>query len=67
MRAAFSEGNASASSMEFVWSDWVPPKTPASASMAVRAMLTSGCWAVRETPAVWVWKRNFQLSSFVAA
>jgi hypothetical protein len=26
--------------------------------MAVRTMLTSGCCAVSETPAVWVWKRN---------
>ncbi len=26
--------------------------------MAVRTMLTSGCWAVSDTPAVWVWKRS---------
>ena len=38
-------------------SDWVPPSTPASASIAVRTMLLSGCWAVSDTPAVWVWKR----------
>ena len=33
-------------------SDWVPPSTPASASIAVRVMLLSGCWAVSDTPAV---------------
>ena len=38
-------------------SDCVPPRTPASASIAVRTMLFSGCWAVRLTPAVCVWKR----------
>ena len=53
-RAAFSVGSASASSMELVCRHWVPPRTPASASIAVRTMLTSGCSAVRETPAVWV-------------
>ena len=58
MRAAFSVGRAIASSIEFVCSDWVPPSTPASASIAVRTMLTSGCWAVSDTPAVWVWKRS---------
>ena len=26
--------------------------------MATRTRLTSGCWAVSETPAVWVWKRS---------
>ena len=41
-------------------SDWVPPSTPASASIAVRAMLLCGCCAVSETPAVWVWKRISQ-------
>ena len=58
MRAAFSVGRASASSMEFVWSDWVPPSTAARASTAVRTMFTSGCWAVSDTPAVWAWKRS---------
>ena len=38
-------------------SDCVPPSTPASASIAVRAMLFSGCCAVSDTPAVCVWKR----------
>ncbi len=56
-RTASSVGSASASSKEFVCSDWVPPSTPASASIAVRTMLLSGCWAVSDTPAVWVWKR----------
>ena len=52
IRTAFSVGRASASSQEFVCSDCVPPSTPASASIAVRVMLLSGCWAVSETPAV---------------
>ena len=43
--------------MEFVWRLWVPPSTPASASIAVRTMFTSGCCAVSDTPAVCVWKR----------
>ena len=38
-------------------SDWVPPSTPASASIAVRMMLFSGCWAVSDTPAVCTWVR----------
>ena len=38
-------------------SDCVPPSTPASASIAVRTMLFSGCWAVSDTPAVCMWKR----------
>ena len=33
-------------------SDCVPPSTPASASIAVRVMLLSGCCAVSDTPAV---------------
>ena len=28
--------------------------------MAVRTTLLSGCCAVSDTPAVWVWKRNFK-------
>ena len=36
----------------------MPPSTPAKASIAVRTMLTSGCWAVSDTPAVWVWNRS---------
>ena len=54
---ASSVGSASASSKLFVCSDWVPPSTPASASIAVRTMLFKGCCAVSETPAVCVWKR----------
>ena len=62
---ACSVGRASASSNEFVCSDCVPPSTAASASMAVRTMLSSGCCAVSETPAVCVWKRiNQERSSF---
>jgi hypothetical protein len=49
-----------------VCSDCVPPSTPASASIAVRTMLLSGCWAVRLTPAVCVWKRISQLRGFFA-
>ena len=58
IRAAFSVGSAIASSIELVCKRWVPPSTPASASIAVRTMLTSGCWAVSDTPAVWVWNRS---------
>ena len=57
MRTASSVGSASASSKLFVCSDCVPPSTAASASIAVRTMFTSGCCAVSDTPAVWVWKR----------
>src|ERR1700751_951197 len=52
-RTASSVGSASASSKLLVCSDWVPPSTPASASIAVRTTLLSGCWAVSDTPAVW--------------
>ena len=46
-------------------SDWVPPSTAASASIAVRTMFTSGCCAVSDTPAVCVWKRiNHDFGSF---
>jgi hypothetical protein len=34
--------------------------------MAVRTMLLSGCWAVSDTPAVWVWKRISMAFSAVA-
>ena len=63
---AFSVGSASVSSMELVCSDWVPPRTAASASSAVRTMLFSGCSAVSEHPAVWLWKRICMLCAFVA-
>ena len=66
MRAAFSVGSASASSIELVCNDCVPPSTPASASIAVRAMLTSGCCAVSDTPAVCVWKRSCSERSALA-
>jgi hypothetical protein len=49
-----------------VCSDWVPPSTAESASTAVLVMLLSGCWAVRETPAVWVWNRSCCAFSVVA-
>src|SRR3954449_1686483 len=58
IRTASSVGSASASSYELVCSDCVPPSTPASASIAVRTMLLSGCWAVRLTPAGCGWKRR---------
>ena len=58
MRAALSVGSARTSSIELVCRLCVPPSTPASASIAVRTMLSSGCWAVSEAPAVWVWKRS---------
>ncbi len=44
----------------------VPPSTPASASIAVRTMLFSGCWAVSDTPAVWTWVRISQERGFLA-
>ena len=66
MRAVFSVGSAIASSIELVCSDCVPPSTPANASIAVRTMLTSGCCAVSDTPAVWVWKRSCIERSSVA-
>ena len=47
-----------------VCSDWVPPITAARPSYAVLTMLFSGCWAVSEQPAVWVWKRSSSESSF---
>ena len=47
-------------------SDWVPPSTPASASIAVRTMLLSGCCAVSDTPAVCVWNRIRHDSGFFA-
>ena len=45
---ALSEGSASASSIELVCSDCVPPSTPARACMVVLTMLISGCCAVSE-------------------
>jgi hypothetical protein len=56
--AAFSLGSASTSSRALVCRLLVPPRTAASASTAVRTTLLSGCCAVSETPAVWVWKRS---------
>ena len=56
--AARSLGRASTSSRALVCSELVPPRTAASASMAVRTTLLSGCCAVSDTPAVWVWKRS---------
>ena len=53
-RAEASVGSDSASSLPFVWSDWVPPSTAASAWIATRTTFTSGCWAVSVDPAVWV-------------
>ena len=35
----------------------VPPSTADSPSSAVRTTLFRGCWAVSDTPAVWLWKR----------
>ena len=44
----------------------VPPSTAASASIAVRTTLLTGCCAVSETPAVWVWNRSHSAFSLVA-
>ncbi len=57
---AKSVGSASVSSRELVWSEFVPPSTPASAWIAVRTTLLYGCCAVSEQPAVCVWKRHIQ-------
>ncbi len=56
--ADFSLGSASTSSSALVCSELVPPSTAASASTAVRTTLLSGCCAVSDTPAVWVWNRS---------
>ena len=56
--AALALGSASTSSRALVCSELVPPSTAASASTAVRTTLLSGCWAVSDTPAVWVWNRS---------
>ncbi len=64
--AARSLGRASVSSSALVCSELVPPSTAASASTAVRTTLLYGCWAVSETPAVWVWKRSHWARSLVA-
>ena len=64
--AVSSVGSASTSSRAFVWSDCVPPRTAASASIAVRTTLFIGCWAVSDTPAVCVWKRRRIASGVVA-
>ena len=66
IRAFSSVGSASVSSSALVWSDCVPPRTAASACTAVRTTLLTGCWAVSEQPAVWVWKRHIQLRGFFA-
>src|SRR3989441_8334474 len=63
---ASSVGSAHVSSYELVWSDCAPPSTAASACSATRAMLLRGCWAVAETPAVWVCVRSRIDSGFLA-
>src|SRR6266511_64641 len=65
-RTAFSEGSERASSMLFVCRDCAPPRTAASAWIATRTALFSGCWAVSATPAVCAWNRNASDSGFVA-
>ncbi len=61
-----SVGSASVSSSALVCSEFVPPSTAASASIAVRTTLLTGCWAVRDTPAVCVWNRSHSAFSEVA-
>ena len=51
---------------EFVCSDWAPPHTAASAWIATRTMLSSGCWAVSVEPPVCAWKRSASARGFVA-
>ncbi len=64
--ADFSVGSASTSSRALVCSEFVPARIAAIASTAVRTMLLSGCCAVSETPAVWVWNRSDSALSVVA-
>ena len=66
IEAASADGSARTSSSALVWSDCVPPSTAASASIAVRTTLFMGCWAVSETPAVWVWNFSCIAFGFVA-
>src|SRR5690606_15431662 len=63
-RAENSDGNASASSNELVWSDCVPPSTAASASIVVRMMLLYGSCAVRDHPDVWQCVRSIIEAAF---
>ena len=65
-RADFGVGRAMASSKALVCSDWVPPRTAASAWTVTRTRLSSGCCAVSWTPAVWVWKRSISDRGSVA-
>ena len=65
IRAAASDGSASASSKEFVCSDCAPPQTAESAWIATRTMLFSGCWAVSVEPPVCAWKRSASAFGFV--
>ncbi len=65
--AAASDGSASASSKEFVCSDCAPPHAAASAWIATRTMLFSGCCAVSVEPPVWAWKRSASAFGFVDA
>src|SRR3990170_7137520 len=60
MRTESSVGSESASSRELVCRDCVPPSTAASAWTVTRTTLLSGCWAVSDDPAVWVWNRSIQ-------
>src|SRR5262249_40962502 len=64
--AASPLGSAGPSSSALVGSELVPPSTAASASTAVRTTLLSGCCAVSETPAVWVWNRSHWARSAAA-
>ncbi len=63
---ASSVGSAHVSSYELVCSDCAPPSTAASAWIATRATLLSGCCAVAETPAVCVCVRSRIDSGFLA-
>ena len=64
--AACSVGSASASSNEFVCSDCAPPAAAASAWIATRTMLFSGCCAVSVEPPVCAWKRSASAFGLVA-
>jgi len=46
--------------------DWAPAKTPPITSEVALIMLLSGCWVVRDEPAVVTWVRNLRDFGFLA-
>mmetsp|Transcript_20884 Transcript_20884/g.39199 ORF Transcript_20884/g.39199 Transcript_20884/m.39199 type:complete len:222 (+) Transcript_20884:845-1510(+) len=61
LRAILAEnsvGRPMASSNEFVWRLWVPPRVAARASTVVRTTLLCGSCSVSDHPEVWQWVRR---------